>query len=270
MYGLHFREELPDAVQRELDTLVAWLRGFLLEEHNEDGTHVSGGHILDFVPVGAITAYGAATPPTGWLMCNGAQVSRVTYKGLFDVIGTTYGAGDGSTTFTLPNFQGRFPLGKATSGTGSTLGETGGTISHTHNVSDHTHSFGAHTHTIPSQAGHAHTISADGSHSHGGSTDSGGGGTTDGPSSTTSVEQCAVACISVASETHTHTVSAHTHGISADGSHSHGGSTGTEPSHDHGGVTGATGGTTELGGAQETTSANPPFQVINYIIFAGV
>jgi microcystin-dependent protein len=77
--------------------------------------------------------YAGATPPTGWLACDGAAVSRSTYAALFALIGTTYGAGDGSTTFNLPNLYGRFPLG------GTALGQLGGAASHTHGITDHYH-----------------------------------------------------------------------------------------------------------------------------------
>lgn len=91
------------------------------------------------VPTGGVIMYGAATAPTGFLLCDGSIVSRTTYATLFGVIGTTYGAGNGSTTFGLPNMVGRFPLGVASSGTGSTLGGTGGSIDHTHTGPSHTH-----------------------------------------------------------------------------------------------------------------------------------
>lgn len=91
------------------------------------------------VPTGGIIAYGAASAPTGFLLCDGSLVSRATYADLFGVISTTYGAGNGSTTFGLPNLVGRFPLGVAASGTGSTLGGTGGAIDHTHTGPSHTH-----------------------------------------------------------------------------------------------------------------------------------
>lgn len=67
-------------------------------------------------------------------MCDGAAVSRTTEAALFAVIGTAYGAGDGSTTFNVPDLRQRFPLGKAAAGTGSTLGGTGGAIDHVHSV----------------------------------------------------------------------------------------------------------------------------------------
>lgn len=90
-------------------------------------------------PTGAIFAYGAAAAPTGYLLCNGAAVDRTIYAALFAIVGTTYGVGDGSTTFNVPDLRGRFALGKAASGTGSTLGGTGGALDHTHTGPSHTH-----------------------------------------------------------------------------------------------------------------------------------
>lgn len=101
-----------------------------------------------YVPSGAILMYGAAAAPTGWLLCDGTPVSRTTYAALFTAISTTYGAGDGSTTFNLPDLRQRFPLGKAASGTGNTLGGTGGAIDHTHTSAAHTHTVASHTHTL--------------------------------------------------------------------------------------------------------------------------
>lgn len=88
---------------------------------------------LDFI-IGEIKIWTSNTPPSGFLLCNGSAISRTTYVKLFDIIGTTFGVGDGSTTFNLPDFRQRFPLGKAASGTGSALGGTGGAIDHTHDV----------------------------------------------------------------------------------------------------------------------------------------
>lgn len=64
--------------------------------------------------IGMVTAFASATPPTGWLSCDGSAVSRTTYASLFAVCGSTYGAGDGSTTFNLPNLLGRSILGTGT------------------------------------------------------------------------------------------------------------------------------------------------------------
>lgn len=88
----------------------------------------------DQIPAGTIVATGRATAPPGWLMCDGSVVSRSEYGGLFAAIGTRYGAGDGSTTFALPDLNnGRFPRGNHASGA------TGGASSHAHSM-DHTHS----------------------------------------------------------------------------------------------------------------------------------
>lgn len=83
-------------------------------------------------PIGSITLYGGSSAPTGWLICDGSAVSRTTYSNLFSVIGTSYGAGDGSTTFNLPNLKGKVPVGYDSSQTEfDTLGETGGEKTHT-------------------------------------------------------------------------------------------------------------------------------------------
>ena len=128
------------------------------------------GSITVAVPsifAGMIVACGNSSAPTGWLLCDGSAVSRTTYSSLFSAISTNYGSGDGVSTFNLPNLQQRFPLGKAGSGTGSTLGSTGGAIDHTHTIAAHTHTGPSHTHTIGDHThtgpSHTHTI---GDHTH--------------------------------------------------------------------------------------------------------
>ena len=74
------------------------------------------------VPVGSMQAFAGSSAPTGWLLCNGTTASRTTYSNLYSVIGTTYGVGDGSTTFGLPDMRGRVPMG---AGTGNQQGGTG-------------------------------------------------------------------------------------------------------------------------------------------------
>ncbi|HVC86309.1 MAG TPA: phage tail protein [Gaiellaceae bacterium] len=68
------------------------------------------------LPPGLIASFGGTTAPTGWLICDGSAISRTTYSLLFAAIGTDYGAGDGSTTFNLPDLRGRVPVGYAASG----------------------------------------------------------------------------------------------------------------------------------------------------------
>lgn len=78
-------------------------------------------------PIGTITAYGGSTAPSGWLLCDGSEVSRVEYSLLFDAIGTAYGDGDGSTTFNLPSMAGRTAIGSSAS---HVLGTAGGEEAH--------------------------------------------------------------------------------------------------------------------------------------------
>jgi len=95
------------AVASEHPTLDDTLNRAFLVEHVNDGTHGANAARL----AGEIAPYGAETPPSGWLECNGATVSRTTYAALFAAIGTTWGSGDGATTFHLPDLRGRFLRG---------------------------------------------------------------------------------------------------------------------------------------------------------------
>lgn len=108
------------------------------------------------VPLGAVLDYWGTTPPEGFLLCYGQEIARADYADLFAVIGTSAGAGNGSTTFNLPDYRGRAGAGKdnmggstagrltAASGvTGTTLGATGGAETHTLTSAQmpaHTHS----------------------------------------------------------------------------------------------------------------------------------
>lgn len=92
-------------------------------------SQMSGTGALFLVPTGVIFPYAGSAAPTGWLLCDGTAVSRTTYAALFAVIGTTFGAGDGSTTFNVPNMGDRVIAGKGA--TKTTLGGTGGATSQT-------------------------------------------------------------------------------------------------------------------------------------------
>lgn len=98
------------------------------------------------VPAGSIFPFGGTTIPTDFLECDGAAVSRASYPDLFTAIGTTWGAGNGTTTFNLPDLRGRTPIGVGT-GTGltaRTLGGTGGTETHTLSTAEmpaHSHNY---------------------------------------------------------------------------------------------------------------------------------
>lgn len=103
-----------------------------------DGTTIDAGNVRGSAgpagvgPVGSVVMHAGASAPSGYLLCRGQVVSRTTYAALFAVLGVTYGAGDGSTTFTLPNLQGRVPVGlDATQTEFDALAETGGAKTHT-------------------------------------------------------------------------------------------------------------------------------------------
>lgn len=95
---------------------------------------------------GVIVMYGGTSAPSGWLVCDGSEVSRSTYSTLFGIIGTTYGVGDGSTTFNLPDLRGRAGIGAGTGGglTERTLGEEVGYEEHTLTIDE----MPAHRHAL--------------------------------------------------------------------------------------------------------------------------
>ena len=98
------------------------------------------------VPTGTIVMFGSATAPTGYLGCDAAAVSRTTYADLFAVVGITWGAGDGSTTFNVPDLRGRAPIGTGTGSglTARSLAASGGAETHTLITAEmpaHTHNY---------------------------------------------------------------------------------------------------------------------------------
>ena len=95
------------------------------------------------VPTGTIVMWGTGTAPSGWLLLQGQTVSRTTYSALYAVLGTLYGAGDGSTTFRLPNLKGSVPVGLDAAQTEfATLGQSGGEKAHALTAAEN----GPHTH----------------------------------------------------------------------------------------------------------------------------
>jgi phage-related tail fiber protein len=91
------------------------------------------------VPIGSVFYFAASSAPTGYLSCNGAAISRTTYSALFAIISTTYGSGDGSTTFNLPDLRGEFIRGWD-NGRGVDSGRTMGS-SQSHAIASHDHNF---------------------------------------------------------------------------------------------------------------------------------
>ena len=125
------------------------------------------------VPAGIVSAFAGVTAPSGWLMCYGQAVSRADYSALFTALSTTYGSGDGSTTFNIPDMRGRAIAGVDNMGgsaasrltstvltASNTLGATGGTQTHTMSSAEmpsHTHTQDSHNHT---QNSHGHDFVA--------------------------------------------------------------------------------------------------------------
>ena len=84
---------------------------------NQETDETINIEVPDALPTGSYIQFAGSQAPAGFLVCNGGEISRTTYSALFAVIGTTYGSGDGSTTFNLPNLTDRFLQGSTTSGT---------------------------------------------------------------------------------------------------------------------------------------------------------
>lgn len=207
--------------------------------YNVTGDLVVAGSITaqgtsNIVPAGSLLMWSTGSAPAGYLLCNGDAVSRSTYATLFSVVGTTFGAGNGSTTFNLPNYTNRMPYG-------TTVGATGGSadaivVSHTHTGTTSTVDIN-HTHsgqTAGQSNGHTHQAN------------SGLPGTGQGAPGGNTVQQSAG--------------SATTSDVSADHSHSFtSGAMNSNNTHNHTFTTASSGGS--------GTNANlPPYLGINFII----
>lgn len=202
------------------------------------------------VPIGTVVMFAGNNIPDRWLLCNGQAVKINQYNWLYAKIGVTYGAPN-ATTFNVPDFRTRFPRGLPSGGSSGVTGNTGGqeqVTLDTTQLPSHTHGAGS---LGANEAGaHTHDIT-DPEHNHGGVT--GTGPNTDGPyipgmcSGNTNTNGLAVG-------THTHTIPSGKTGITinSDGAHTHTVS----------GTTGATGG-------GQPVNILPPYQNINFIIYAG-
>lgn len=183
-----------------IGTLIERRGGDALDNGNvsalTDALEAAINATVSSVPSGVVVPFAGSTAPTGWILCFGQAVSRTTYATLFAAIGTTYGAGNGSTTFNLPDARGRGVFGKddmggsaanrITSGVsgiaGATLGATGGD----QRSQQHTH-----TATV-TDPGHAHGVVTAGGASYatgisGNSTGGPGGSTPNTNSATTGI-----------------------------------------------------------------------------------
>ena len=174
-----------EVVQRDASIAFTAIPSLPAVDPTTDNQAVRKAYVDNFLPAGVITQYGASTAPTGWLLCQGQAISRTNplYTRLWTAISTTYGAGDGTTTFNVPNLQGRIPVGKDSTQTEfDALAETGGSKtstlttanlpSHLHGVgtilpntiADHVHAFGTLATANTDLGSHNHTQNA---HDHG-------------------------------------------------------------------------------------------------------
>ncbi len=122
------------------NTLLNQLFGWLLDVDGNLSEEAAASIESYIGPIGMIVMWGGSSIPSdSWLVCNGQAVSRATYPILYERYGTTWGVGDGSTTFNLPNFQDRLPIGAgANAGLGQQAGSGTATLSQS-NLPEHTH-----------------------------------------------------------------------------------------------------------------------------------
>ncbi len=197
-----------------------------------------------FIPVGGILPFAGTAAPTNYLMCQGQSLSRTTYATLYAVVGTVYGAVDGS-HFNLPDLRNRLPMGSGgsfglgTTGSGSVTLSSGNLPGHTHSFSAGTDNQGSHGHSASGSADYA----GDHSHSETGASDRFG------------VVLNGASAAAVSTSTSTGGGGGHSHSVSV--------SVGSGGGHTHS-VSGTTG-STGSGSAFTTTG---PYQAVNYIIRA--
>lgn len=166
----------PANLNNAIRTLMAQLRDFQLGNQASNSLAAAGGgtglassgtsgNVLtsdgsgwvssapNYVPTGGLLMWSTASAPTGYLLCNGSAVSRSIYAALFAVVGTTFGSGDGSTTFNLPDYRNRFPVGAGTTYSANSTGGSADAIAVSHTHTGTTDSNGAHQHLVVASVG---------------------------------------------------------------------------------------------------------------------
>lgn len=146
-----------------------------LETSNSGDVNLPAGRLQqggnDLVPAGSMTMFAGSSTPGGWLLCDGSAVSRTTYADLFTAIGTTWGAGDGSTTFNVPDMRNVAPYGAGNAVLGTTTGSINASSQNTSGAGGG-HDHGNVTTTVAASAKDSSTtsvltdVSAVGNHTH--------------------------------------------------------------------------------------------------------
>jgi microcystin-dependent protein len=195
-------------------------------------------------PIGAVVPYAGNVAPQGWLVADGSEVSRTTYSALFQAIGTTYGPGDGTSTFNVPDLRGRVVVAVGSNGAVATLGQNEGNAEGSRSPR-HTHSVPAHSHGVGTLA-----VGLAGNHNH---------------SLPGTVDQQVTRCTSSCSA---NLVTFNTRTLSFDPFSSSG--TGFAGTHAHG-LTGRVGATSDADGDAVMTSgaAGPSYLALTYIVRTG-
>ena len=125
-------------------------------KYDFSGANLTG---IEGIPTATIVPWSSSSVPSGFLECNGATVSRSTYSALFAIIGTTYGAGDGASTFEIPDLQDNVAMGKsgtkalASTGGANTVQSTGNVGGTTANATLSTAQLASHSHPVSTPAG---------------------------------------------------------------------------------------------------------------------
>jgi microcystin-dependent protein len=164
-----------ETIQRDASIAFTAIPSLPATDPTTDNQAVRKAYVDNHTPAGVITQYGGTTAPTGWLLCQGQAISRTNplYTRLWGAISTNYGIGDGSTTFNVPNLQGRIPVGRdSTQSEFDALAETGGSKTSTlttANLPSHQHGVGTITPNTIANHVHAHSLSVaahNANHSH--------------------------------------------------------------------------------------------------------
>ncbi len=304
MLKLNLKDEIPQGGKRLYHIIDNATNSFVQQnceirranDNEQDGTRINAlllKQIIDEInnntPVGVIHEYAGVQAPQGYLFCKGQAVNRNTYADLFHVIGTTYGAGDGSTTFNLPNLCGRIPVGIDDADVEfNALGKQGGSKTHTltaeqmpahthiqnahtHGVSATSQSGGAHTHSASSNStgAHTHTLSGTaasaGSHKHNISYNMGSNVASDGGAFCKAYKTGQWSGAALEAGAHTHTISGT---AASSGAHSHTVTVYSNGAHTHEievSMNGATATNQNAGGGKAHNNMQP-YTVMNYII----
>jgi microcystin-dependent protein len=248
------------------------ITGAVSATHTEIDAAVDAVQAAQYIPAGSILPFAGSSTPSGYLLCYGQAVSRTTYSGLYTALGTTWGSGDGTTTFNVPDFRDRMLVGKADMGgvdaaiidsllTSTTLGATYDGEGAIDTITLAEVNLPAHTHSISGTC--SGTTASDGSHTHTYSGSTSSGGTHNHSYANAGGDRA------VASGNQVNVADTDSGNTGNDGAHSHtySGTTDSGGAHTHsfsGTITGTSGSTGS--GTAFTVAILNPCAVVNFII----